>query len=53
MASVIVYLTPAEARELRDAAEDLLAHPNEPGWHVHVSSADFQTEVTLTPETAD
>jgi hypothetical protein len=53
IASVVVYLSPAEARELRDAAEDLLAHPDEPGWHVHISSTDYQTEVTLMPEVAE
>jgi len=53
IASVVVYLTPAEARELRDAVEDILAHPNEPGWHVHVSAADYQTELTLSPEVAE
>ena len=43
-------LTEAEARELRDSLESLLSDPS-PNRHEHVSSSDFQTEITvsLTP----
>jgi hypothetical protein len=46
--SVVVALTRGEAAELRDAVTDLLARFNDPSFHVHVSSADYQTELTLT-----
>lgn len=45
--SVVIALTRSEAVELRDAVTDLLAHFDDPDFHVHVSSADFQTEFTL------
>jgi predicted DNA-binding protein (UPF0251 family) len=38
-------LTEAEARELRDTLEILLEDPGE--RHEHVSSADFQRELTV------
>jgi len=43
-------LTEAEARELRDSLESLLSDPS-PNRHEHVSSSDFQSEITvsLTP----
>lgn len=46
--SVVVALTRGEAAELRDAMTDLLARFNEPDFHAHVSSTDYQTELTLT-----
>jgi hypothetical protein len=46
--SVVVALTRGEAAELRDAVTDLLARFNDPDFHIHVSSADYQTELTLT-----
>jgi len=39
-------LTPAEAAELRDALDDLLAAPDEDRHH-HVSSADYATELSV------
>jgi hypothetical protein len=47
---VELRLTEAEARELRDSLESLLSDPF-PDRHEHVSSSDFQTEITvyLTP----
>lgn len=47
---VLVYLTPAEAAELRDGIEALLTNFDDPGWHTHVASADFQIEMTIAPE---
>jgi hypothetical protein len=43
-------LTEAEARELRDSLESLLSDPS-PDRHEHVSSSDFESEITvsLTP----
>jgi hypothetical protein len=45
-ATAHLWLTLAEAAELRDALEDLLREPRS-DWHAHVSAADFQTEVTI------
>lgn len=45
LAHVGLALTEAEARELRDTIETLLTDPGE--RHEHVSSADYQTEITL------
>lgn len=42
---VVIQLTEAEAREMRDKLESLLADPGP--RHEHVASADFQVEVTL------
>lgn len=39
-------LTPAEARELRDNLDVLLAS-NDPRRHEHVSSVDYQDELTV------
>ncbi len=44
--SAYLWLTVAEARELRDALNDLLHEPRE-DWHAHVASADYATEVTV------
>ena len=44
--AVYLWLTESEAAELRDALNDLLAGTGT-GWHAHVSSADFQTEVSV------
>jgi len=52
LGEVLIYLTRAEAAELRDSAEALLQHFDEPGYHAHVSSADYQVEMTLAPEVA-
>ena len=50
LSEVLLYLTRDEAAELRDAAEAELEHFDEPGYHAHVSSADYQTEMTVAPE---
>jgi hypothetical protein len=43
---VYLALTDNEARELRDALDDLLK-TDEAGWHGHVSSSDYDREVTV------
>lgn len=45
LSSLGLGLSPDEARELRDTLEALLA--GEPGRHEHVSSSDYQTELTI------
>lgn len=40
-----LYLTQAEAEELRDSLEGVLKGPR--GNHAHIPSADFQKEVTI------
>jgi hypothetical protein len=45
LTSVTIYLTPAEARELANAARDLADNPQH--HHQHVSDKAFQREVTL------
>jgi hypothetical protein len=50
---VLVYLTRDEAAELRDAAEALLQNFEEAGYHAHVSSGDYQIEMTLAPDIRD
>ena len=44
--SAYLWLTLAEAAELRDALDDLVRDPRS-DWHAHVSAADYQTEVTI------
>ena len=46
LADVYLWLTTDEARELRDALDDLL-RGGDPNWHAHVSSADFDREITI------
>jgi hypothetical protein len=53
LGEVLLYLTRDEAAELRDAADAVLEHFDEPGYHAHVSSADYQTEMTVAPEVGD
>lgn len=43
--SITIYLTIEEARELHDDLNSLIKHPQ--GNHVHVSSNDFQYELTV------
>ena len=46
-----LFLTAHEASELRDALDALLSgHIDDPSWHEHVSSADFQVELSIAPE---
>jgi hypothetical protein len=44
---VFIWLTEVEAVELRDALNDMLQRGSDPAWHTHVSSADYQTEVSI------
>jgi hypothetical protein len=52
LSHVVVFLTKAEAAELRDGVEDLLVRFHEKEWHVHVASADYQVELILAPDVA-
>jgi hypothetical protein len=45
---VCLWLTKAEAQELIDSLKQLLDEPPGPANHHHVSSADYQREVTVT-----
>lgn len=45
--SVIIYLKPSEAKELRDSLEDLLNDQKTPGLHYHVPSDNYQREITV------
>ena len=49
LSEVLLYLTRDEAAELRDSADAVLQHFDEPGYHAHVSSSDYQIELTLAP----
>ena len=46
LANVYLWLTTDEARELRDALDDLVS-TEDPNWHAHVASADFNREITI------
>ena len=46
LANVYLWLTTDEAREFRDALDDL-GSAEDPNWHAHVSSADFDREITI------
>jgi hypothetical protein len=46
LSNVYLWLTPDEAHELRDTI-DQMVREDDPSWHGHVSSADYQTEVTV------
>ncbi len=50
VSDVLLFLTKTEAAELRDGIEALLANFDASGWHAHVSSPDFQIELTVAPE---
>ena len=50
VSDVLVFLTKDEASELRDGIDALRSNFNDPGWHAHVSSPDFQIELTVAPE---
>jgi hypothetical protein len=47
VAQVYLWLTVAEASELRDALNDMLRGGPGAGWHAHVSSEDYGTEVAV------
>jgi len=44
--SIVIYLKPAEAKHLRDSLNDILKDQT-PGRHHHVSSEDYQREITV------
>ncbi len=46
LSGVNLALTDDEARELRDALQDLIA-TSEAGWHVQVSNSDCSREITV------
>jgi hypothetical protein len=45
LSNVTIFLTPEEARELADSADDLAANPQH--HHRHINDKTFQQEVTL------
>ena len=46
LSNVYLWLTHAEAGELRDIIDQMMLE-GDSGWHGHVSSADYQTEITV------
>ena len=48
---IICYLTPAEAKDLRDSLDALLTGPAD--QHQHVSSEDYAKEITVCIYTLD
>ena len=48
--NVLLRLQRPEAEQLRQDVKQLLDHFDEPGWHAHTSSSDFQAEVTVVAE---
>src|SRR3954471_9958512 len=52
VSNLSVFLSRAEAAELRDGLDELLQHFGESGRHAHISSPDYQTEITIAPEVA-
>jgi hypothetical protein len=46
LTKVYLALTRPEAKELRDALDDLET-TTESGWHVHVHDAEYEREVTV------
>ena len=47
LSGVVLYLTAAEAAELRDTLDGMLAKEPDAAWHEHVMSADGQVELTV------
>ena len=50
VSGVYLWLTREEAQELRDAMSDLL-NAGDADWHAHISSADYQAEITVALDT--
>ncbi|MBS0621607.1 MAG: hypothetical protein JSR80_01450 [Verrucomicrobia bacterium] len=51
--SITLFLTESEAVQLKSYLEQFLEKPKDEGLHFHLSSADYQKEVTVciyTPE---
>jgi hypothetical protein len=46
LSKVYLWLTHDEAGELRDTIDQMVRR-DDPGWHRHVFSADYQTEITV------
>jgi hypothetical protein len=46
LSTAYLWLTRDEAQELRDAINDLLSG-SDADWHAHISSADYQAEITV------
>lgn len=44
--SIVIHLKPSEAKELRDSLDAILDDQT-PGRHEHVSSDDYQKEITI------
>jgi hypothetical protein len=45
--TAFLWMTRAEAAELRDALDGMLSGPVDPSWHAHVSSGDYGSELTI------
>jgi hypothetical protein len=46
LSNVYLWLTHDEAGELRDTIDQMM-RDGDSGWHGHVPSADYQTEITV------
>jgi hypothetical protein len=44
--SVVLYLKPSEAKELRDSLNAII-NDQTPGRHEHVSNEDYKREITI------
>lgn len=42
-----LWLSRAEAAELRDALVDMLGADVDASWHAHISSDDYKREITI------
>ena len=49
--SILLLLTPSEAKELAGSAADLSAHPEK--HHHHINDATFEREITIAVYTPD
>ena len=47
---LLIFLSRSEASELRSAIDALLENFDDAGWHAHISSPDYQTEITIAPD---
>ena len=53
VSNVVLWLSKSKVTELRGALADLLDRFEEPGFHAHVASKDYQTEVTIAAGTTE
>jgi hypothetical protein len=51
VASAYLWLSRAEASELRDALNDMLAAAPDPSWHAHVAASNYTGELSVAWET--